>query len=1353
MTDQASFGAGLNGQTTVFEVTGDVSKFLDSVQKTEIGVKRASKELEAAARAVDREIQALRSAEQPNRKMIEAKIALRKEIGLSIRELRAEGQALKENAKNMNLADKTVRDLRGNIQATIGPTALLVTALAAAGAAVAKSIQTFGNFERTLNTIKATTGATKDELNAIKESSLDLGAKTVFSNQQVAESYLNLSRSGFTVAEQLQAMPGLLDAAAASGGDLAQSASIVAGTLRGFGLEAGKAGHVADVLAKAANVADGEMSDFGDAFKQIGPVASSANQSMEDTAALLAILANNMIKGSDAGTDLKGILSRLVSPEQIKLIEQLGIKTTDAAGNIRPLIDIIIDFKKKFGELRKDAQLGLAVKIAGQENMKSMIALTNTSVAELEKMRGEFKNVDGSAKNTADTINQGVNTAFEQLGGSVEALTEHIGEGLGPTVINIINTFTDWINVINDVGTPLSMLIDQTLNLIGAFLQLNSMFDPLFIGFGSLSGSMQTGITWTDALGVGMIGLANIFDRVATFIRRTAIDIQATFDSVKSGIANTFATAEVQGQAQAAIDAKAKSAKTQLQKDLINRQKERTAAQFRIVKNRIESLSGINLSGGGKTNSKAPPPAGGTGGFDFGKDKKGRHKKDNSAAKLARAERDQLGDRLSALDNDLESSALSSRQRIADFGSSSDPDKQRIIRQKVLAEQSAELARQTAKNAQEQKALQGITYKTAEVEERRQQTIAKLGNKLKELKIQETENKTSMKELAEEIRKAEAEFSAFKRAASEDIRQANETAAIDSLKATVEAQSEELEKAYAKGSISADELASKQKELMAQVYAAEIQAIDNRAESLLKEAEFVTKGKESEKARIELNKKLNDLHNERNKLLEEQARKGKQIDEATKAEAEALTANFKQNFKSGLSEAIKYALTSGDIIGAVKKFGLSMRDILVDAIGNAISERITKGLGKVFDALGSFFAKLGKGGDAVGGGIGKALGGLSLAGGAAVAGGALVAAGGSYLANRSKGTLGQAAGVGLGVGGGALAGAVLGTMLFPGIGTLAGAALGGLAGGTAAVGSVKGTEGFFGKNKARIIGSILGGIPGFFIGNAIDKKRAQKARHQYQDTQLQPYLDNLVSGADPSNLADIQSRIVQASRGMPGRGSRGMEMKRAAMRELIAMRDKAVKDFIAEADGQIKDINERLAEAQAEPFKRSAMAFKYANQQLTDEFAKMRENYKDSQEAMTKITELETAKRAELQQGMADEFKTEAESLADLLRQRDEIANANVYERAKSAEQIKAEDLKAIDKQISQTALGINEKLALGVQTPNINGINRLLDFVRAGIINASFVINEATDADKVEEAIRRAMESLLNRGFGASAA
>ena len=167
-----------------------------------------------------------------------------------------------------------------------------------------------------MSRVKAISGATGDEFEALRAQAKELGATTVFSATQAAEGMENLASAGFTASEITAAMPGLLDLAAASGSNLGTASEIAAAAVRAFGLEASDATHVADVFAEVSARTQAQTEDLGDALKYVGPQAKNAGLSLEQTSAAIGIMSDVGIKGSMAGTTLRSVLQSLQAPTE-----------------------------------------------------------------------------------------------------------------------------------------------------------------------------------------------------------------------------------------------------------------------------------------------------------------------------------------------------------------------------------------------------------------------------------------------------------------------------------------------------------------------------------------------------------------------------------------------------------------------------------------------------------------------------------------------------------------------------------------------------------------------------------------------------------------------------------------------------------------------------------------------------------------------------------------------------------------------------------------------------------------------------------------------------------------------------
>lgn len=188
------------------------------------------------------------------------------------------------------------------------------------------------------------------------EIALEVGRKSIFSIQEISQSMLELARAGVVTEEAMRdALVPALNLAAAGELQAAEAAQALVNVLKQFNLGMEEAGQAADILAQAAVVSTADVQDMIKAFQQVGPVARSFGLSLKDTATALAILADQGIRGQTAGTGLKVVLNRLVSPsKQVqRALAKIGVSISDAEGKIRPFHEILSDLRVALFETSK----------------------------------------------------------------------------------------------------------------------------------------------------------------------------------------------------------------------------------------------------------------------------------------------------------------------------------------------------------------------------------------------------------------------------------------------------------------------------------------------------------------------------------------------------------------------------------------------------------------------------------------------------------------------------------------------------------------------------------------------------------------------------------------------------------------------------------------------------------------------------------------------------------------------------------------------------------------------------------------------------------------------------------------
>lgn len=451
-----------------------------------------------------------------------------------------------------------MKTLRSDSTSTSSKFTALGTGLTTAGAGLTKGItlpllgvgaaavKVGDDFEAQMSRVKGISGATEGEMKLLNDQALQLGADTSFSAGEVAEGMENLASSGFTTEEIMAAMPGLLDLAASSGASLGDASAIAAASLRGFGLEAGEAGHVADVFALAAARTNAQTEDMGEAMKYVAPVSKAMGQSLEETAAAIGIMSDAGIKGSQAGTSLRGAMSRLAKPSEkaSDKMKELGVSFYDAEGKMLPLNGIVSTLQGSFKGLTQEQQNNALITIFGQESLSGMLALIDRGPEELVSLTEALKDSDGAASDMATTMLDNTKGSLEQMFGSIETLAIKLQQVLAPVVKEVADKITDVVN-------GLSNMDEGQLRVVTGIAGAIAAIGPVLLVLGKLAGTIGKVTSFLSGAG-GLSGALTLLTGPIGIIIAAVAALALAWATDFGGIRD--ATAEIFGAIQEIID-------------------------------------------------------------------------------------------------------------------------------------------------------------------------------------------------------------------------------------------------------------------------------------------------------------------------------------------------------------------------------------------------------------------------------------------------------------------------------------------------------------------------------------------------------------------------------------------------------------------------------------------------------------------------------------------------------------------------------------------------------------------------------------------------------------------------------
>ena len=317
---------------------------------------------------------------------------------------------------------------------------------------VAESVNFFQDFESMMSQVKAISGATGQEFDDLTAKAQEMGATTKFTATESAEAFNYMAMAGWKPQQMIDGISGIMSLAAASGEDLGTTSDIVTDALTAFGLQAGDAGHFADVLAQASANANTNVSMLGESFKYVAPVAGAMNYSVEDTSLALGLMANASIKGSMAGTALKTSLANMAAPtdSMAAAMDKYGISLTDSEGNMKSLRGVIDNLRGSLGGLSETEQTAAASTIFGKEAMAGMLAIINASEEDYNKLSTAIGNSKDAAEGMADTMLDNLKGSFTLMQSAIEGTENDFGKRLSPYLRGIAGGITDMMPEITD---------------------------------------------------------------------------------------------------------------------------------------------------------------------------------------------------------------------------------------------------------------------------------------------------------------------------------------------------------------------------------------------------------------------------------------------------------------------------------------------------------------------------------------------------------------------------------------------------------------------------------------------------------------------------------------------------------------------------------------------------------------------------------------------------------------------------------------------------------------------------------------------------------------------------------------
>lgn len=342
----------------------------------------------------------------------------------------------------------------GKVFSVAAKTAAVGFSAATAGVvAFGKSAISAGSqFDSSMAQVAATMGTTVDQIGNLRDFAMEMGAKTAFSATEAADALNYMALAGYDSNEAMQALPNVLNLAAAGSIDLAYASDMVTDAQSALGLTMDESAQLVDKMAMASSKSNTSVAQLGEAILTVGGTAKNLAGGTTELSTALGILADNGVKGAEGGTALRNVILSLSAPTDTAAdaLDALGVSVFDAQGNMRSLNDIFGDLNTSLSAMTQGEQTQVLNKIFNKVDLKSVNALLANTGERFDELSGYIDNATGAAEKMAATQLDNLNGDVTLFKSALEGAQIVISDALTPYLRDFVQLGTDGIGRVTD---------------------------------------------------------------------------------------------------------------------------------------------------------------------------------------------------------------------------------------------------------------------------------------------------------------------------------------------------------------------------------------------------------------------------------------------------------------------------------------------------------------------------------------------------------------------------------------------------------------------------------------------------------------------------------------------------------------------------------------------------------------------------------------------------------------------------------------------------------------------------------------------------------------------------------------
>lgn len=338
----------------------------------------------------------------------------------------------------------------------LGKTAVAVAGagVAAMGAFAASAVKTYGEFQQSMSNVAGilSIDESSEAYQQLEQAARDAGKSTTKTAKESADALSYMALAGWNTQQSMDGLMPILRASEATGADLATTSDLVTDSMSALGLQTSQLTEYLDICARAQNKSNTTLTQMQEAYIGVGGTFKTFHTPLQESAALLGILANRGIKGSEAGNRLQSVLVNLTrkSGQNYKAMQAIGVSAYDAQGNFKGVTNVLREVAAATANMSEEERNNNLQMIAGKTQLTTLNALLSGLSATTQDGANEFQalydslgTANGALDAMADTMTDNYEGSLARAKSALDDLKITLGKSLEPYISQFLEWFAE----------------------------------------------------------------------------------------------------------------------------------------------------------------------------------------------------------------------------------------------------------------------------------------------------------------------------------------------------------------------------------------------------------------------------------------------------------------------------------------------------------------------------------------------------------------------------------------------------------------------------------------------------------------------------------------------------------------------------------------------------------------------------------------------------------------------------------------------------------------------------------------------------------------------------------------------